>query len=63
MKFYILEQNLDLSRPPPGFGPIPVAPNKAQESIPLNEIEVPYYSLPAGLMLKQIKVIINQRFQ
>ncbi len=44
---------LDLSRPPPGFGPTGSnKPISSEQSIPLNEI---YYNLPAGLMLKLIK--------
>jgi len=46
-----------LSRPPPGFGPLP-PPKASDQSIQLKEIDVPYYNLPASLMLKFIKVNI-----
>lgn len=54
---------LDFSKPPPGFGPLPpqnlpppplVAPK--DPSKPFAEIEMPYYNLPAGLMVPHVKV-------
>lgn len=49
---------LDLSKPPPNFGPLPppgvAATNLMDKS--LAELEVPYYNLPAGLMVPLVKM-------
>ena len=57
---------LDFSRPPPGFGPLPpqnlpppslIAAVAGKDSNkPFPELEMPYYNLPAGLMIPHIKV-------
>lgn len=61
---------LDFSKPPPGFGPLPpqnLPPPPILSAVKdptkqLSEIEMPYYNLPAGLMIPHIKVFINFKF-
>lgn len=49
----------DLSRPPPGFGPPFPQPLMQQEILPDDLLpSLPYYDLPAGLMVPLIKVFI-----
>jgi calcium homeostasis ER protein len=47
----------DLSKPPPGF-PLPPLNNQVPPEVAMDELmpSVPYFELPAGLMVPLIKV-------
>lgn len=47
----------DLSKPPPGF-PLPPVNNQVPPEVSMDELmpSVPYFELPAGLMVPLIKV-------
>jgi hypothetical protein len=48
----------DLSKPPPGF-PLPPVSNPVPPEVSMDELmpSVPYFELPAGLMVPLIKVM------
>lgn len=48
----------DLSKPPPGF-PLPAVSNQVPPEVSMDELmpSVPYFELPAGLMVPLIKVM------